>query len=56
MELQNEYGEQFFCLPDNAICEASGENPMDMWECPLKKFDLWGDICCPLLCDYYSES
>ena len=55
MEFEDEYGEPIFCLPDFAVCEITGENPMDMYQCPLQKYDLWGDVCCPPLCEYYGE-
>ena len=55
MEFEDEYGDSFFCLPDAAICYITQENPKDMYECPLQKYDLWGDVCCPPLCEYYGE-
>lgn len=38
-----------YCLPDTAHCELTGENPLDMTECPQNCENCSGD------CEYYSE-
>lgn len=55
MEFEDAYGDSIYCLPCNAVCEVTGEHPEDMFACPLLMFDLWGDVCCPELCQYYDE-
>ena len=42
-------------LSEKAICKKSNEHPEDMVECPLCKFDYYGDICIPELCNEYDE-
>lgn len=42
-------------LPDCGRCKIAHKNPIDMWECPIRKYDGIGDECHPDSCEYYSE-
>lgn len=42
-------------LPDDAKCKLSGKSPMDMFECPSREYNFFGEICIPELCKYYTE-
>ena len=55
MQLQTSDYITMYCLPDNARCKISGENPEVMCECPMKKYDPQGNICCPETCEHYTE-
>ena len=57
MELKTPDGDRFYCLPDNACCEADPEkrSPEVMLQCPLCAFDPFGMTCIPEECDHYKE-
>lgn len=55
MNVQTERGIDIFCLPDNARCKLYNENPLEMGRCPCMKFDDFGDVCIPDLCEEYEE-
>lgn len=44
-----------YVLPDTARCRCTGQSPLDMDECPLRKFDYLGCECWPGECDEYTE-
>lgn len=48
-------GIDIYCLPDNAYCKICKCSPETAAECPLRKFDDFGDVCKPDVCDYYTE-
>ena len=55
MNIRTKNGIKIFCLPDNACCTQCGEHPADMFKCPIRNFDYFGDECVPELCDCYTE-
>lgn len=44
-----------FVLPNCGRCKIAHKNPIDMWECPIRKYDSIGDECHPDSCEHYSE-
>lgn len=44
-----------YVLPDAARCKCTGKSPLDMDECPLRRFDTLGMECWPGDCDEYTE-
>ena len=42
-------------LPDEAKCKCTVKSPLDMDECPMRKYDDWGCECWPDECDEYTE-
>ena len=44
-----------YVLPDTAKCKCSGVSPLDMDECPLRRFDCFGMECWPGECEEYTE-
>lgn len=44
-----------YVLPDNARCLHTLKNPMEMDECPMKRFDSLGMVCMPGECEGYTE-
>lgn len=55
MELRTSDGDEFFCLPDNAMCGLAMQNPEGMDSCPGCCFDAYGDVCVPDMCMHYTE-
>ena len=47
-------GIDIYVLPDCAKCTLTGKSPLDMDKCPALNFDDYGDVCCPVECDYYT--
>ena len=44
-----------YVLPDAARCKCTGKSPLDMDECPQRKFDYLGCECWPGECEEYTE-
>ena len=42
-------------LPEEAKCKCTCKSPLDMDECPMRKYDDWGYECWPDDCDEYTE-
>lgn len=48
-------GVNVYVLPECGVCIITHKSPIDMWECPLRKFDGIGDECRPDACEHYTE-
>lgn len=55
MEIWTTDGIIIYSLPDYACCKCVGVSPEALTECPLRKFDAFGDKCFPELCEEYTE-
>lgn len=56
MDIKTEYGEDIFCLPPVAFCKIARKDIEDLESCPICNFDDIGDICCPSICEHYTET
>lgn len=55
MIIKNKHGMELFCLPSNARCRVTGQNPERMKECPLADLPEEKEECIPEICDEYIE-
>ena len=55
MNIQTSDFINIYVLPDDAKCNLSDKHPTDIDECPSCKFDYFGEICIPELCEHYTE-
>ena len=55
MTIQTNDGIDIYCLPQNAICRVTGENPLRMSMCPICSNDDFGNLCIPEECMHYVE-
>ncbi len=55
MDIKTLDGIDIYCHPEIAYCKAAGKDIEDISECPIRAFDLAGDICHPDACEYYTE-
>ena len=44
-----------YVLPDTAKCKCTGVSPLNMDDCPLRRFDVLGMECWPDACNEYTE-
>lgn len=55
MNIMTPGGGEIYLVPECVRCKITGQNPVDMDECPICNFDDTGDICVPELCEEYME-
>lgn len=55
MYTRDNFGEPLHVLPDCAFCKAERKRLEDFEVCPDRKFDEFGDVCVPGLCENYEE-
>ena len=56
MDIMTSDGVRIYVLPECARCKCTGISPDAMTECPLRKFDPFGLMCKPDVCEEYTEN